>query len=254
MLITFLFAVGTKVSVQHLGLNIARQLYSKCADCAGKGEYHKEKDLCKSCKGHGTIEEDKKINVHIDKGMRNGQKILYRGEGSHMPGTEKGDVVAVLNQEPHPVFRVLQMASSDCNLITHQTISVTEALCGFSVVLKHLDGRQLHIHNLPGEVIKHKDLKVVKHEGMPKYKSPFEHGDLYIKFHVEFPASNSLSESDMEQLKMLLPPGPDFVPPEDGEEVDLVEYDPNESRSRGGEAYNSSDDEDHGPRVQCQSH
>ena len=206
------------------------------------------------CKGHGTVEEKKTISVHIDKGMKNSQRVMFRGEGNQLPGTEKGDVVAVLQQEPHSVFRVLQTASSDCHLITHQTISISEALCGFRVVLKHLDGRDLFIHNIPGEVIKHGDLKVVKHEGMPMHKNPFERGDLYIKFNIEFPINHTLTEECMAQLENLLPGRAAFVKPDDGEDVDLIEYDPDdESRTRGGEAYNSSDDEGQ-PRVQCQTH
>lgn len=36
-------------------------------------------------------------------------------------------------------------------------------------------------------------VRVVKGEGMPQYRNPFEKGDLYIKFDVQFPESNWIS-------------------------------------------------------------
>ena len=43
--------------------------------------------------------------VHVDKGMRDGQKITFRGEGNQKPGIEPGDVIVVLQQAPHEVFQ-----------------------------------------------------------------------------------------------------------------------------------------------------
>lgn len=34
---------------------------------------------------------------------------------------------------------------------------------------------------------------MVKGEGMPQYRNPFEKGDLYIKFDVQFPENNWIS-------------------------------------------------------------
>ena len=36
---------------------------------------------------------------------------------------------------------------------------------------------------------------MVPGEGMPRYRSPFEKGDLFIKFDVEFPASHFADET-----------------------------------------------------------
>ena len=42
-------------------------------------------------------------------------------------------------------------------------------------------------------------LKMVMEEGMPRYRSPFEKGNLYINFNIEFPDNNFASE---DQLKV----------------------------------------------------
>lgn len=36
-------------------------------------------------------------------------------------------------------------------------------------------------------------IRVVRGEGMPQYRNPFEKGDLYIKFDVQFPENNWIS-------------------------------------------------------------
>jgi DnaJ family protein A protein 2 len=99
------------------------------------------------------------------------------------PGVETGDVILVLKQKPHEKFE-----RQDSDLLTEVSISITEALCGFSKVLvKHLDGRGLTINHPAGEVINPGAVKCVAGEGMPQYKRPFVKGNLYIRFNVEFP-------------------------------------------------------------------
>jgi len=40
-----------------------------------------ERDRCKTCVGKKVTQEVKILEVHIDKGMKDGQKITMRGEG-----------------------------------------------------------------------------------------------------------------------------------------------------------------------------
>lgn len=45
------------------------------------------------------------LEVHIDKGMADGQKITFGGEGDQEPGLEPGDIIIVLDEKEHDVFR-----------------------------------------------------------------------------------------------------------------------------------------------------
>lgn len=47
---------------------------------------------------------DRKIlEVHVDKGMTDGQKIVFSGEGDQEPDLEPGDLVLVLDEKEHEV-------------------------------------------------------------------------------------------------------------------------------------------------------
>lgn len=71
--------------------------------CVCVGEVINEKDRCKKCEGRKVSKETKLLEVHVDKGMRHGQKITFSGEADQAPGTEPGDIVLVLQEKDHEV-------------------------------------------------------------------------------------------------------------------------------------------------------
>lgn len=107
------------------------------------------------------------------------------GESDQMPGVETGDVVILLQQIPHETF-----TRSHDDLFLNKKIRLVEALCGVQIVVKHLDGRDLVLKREAGQIIRPGDVKKVEGEGMPRYKNPFEKGNLYAKFEVIFPEDN----------------------------------------------------------------
>jgi len=113
------------------------------------------------------------------------------------------------------------------------------------------------IFYLPGEVIKHGDVKCIMNEGMPTHKNPFEKGRLIITFAVTFPADNWIQPTKLGQLESLLPKRNEVIIPDGSDECIMVRYDPEADRQRGKrqEAYDSDDDgPQHGQRVQCAQH
>ncbi|XP_035679341.1 dnaJ homolog subfamily A member 2-like [Branchiostoma floridae] len=242
---------GVKVTIRQLGPGMVQQMQSVCSDCNGEGEMINARDRCTACQGKKVVKESKILEVHIDKGMKNGQRITFRGEGDQQPGVEAGDIILVLQEKDHDRFR-----RDGPDLFLTHTVGLTEALCGFTLNVKHLDGRNLAIKYPPGSVIEPGCIRGVVGEGMPIYRNPFEKGNLYIKFDIKFPENNFVDEAKMKTLEGLLPPRPTMPHPAgDVEEVDLMEYESTRGApgANSREAYDSSDDED-GPRganVQC---
>jgi len=255
---------GIKVSIQHVGPSIVQRIESKCNECNGEGEVISAKDRCKNCEGRKIAREKKIIEVHIDKGMEDSQKITFSNQGDMEPGLDMaGDIVVVLDEKPHERFKRCQKN----DLLTTFELNLTEALCGFTRAINTLDERVLIVRIQPGEVIKHGSFKSISNEGMPTYKNPFVKGDLLIQMSVQFP--DHIDPAAAVQLEKLLPqPKPQIDFPLTGdnvEEVNAVNLDIRQSRTRGGrgsdgmrgEAYQEDDDDagysgmHAGPGVQC---
>jgi len=65
------------------------------------------------------------------------------------PDADTGDVVFVLKQQEHDVFK-----RRGADLFVEREISLVEALCGFEIEVTHLDGRKLLIKSGPGDIVK----------------------------------------------------------------------------------------------------
>ncbi|KAI3421957.1 DnaJ sub A member 2 [Globodera pallida] len=253
---------GKMLITRQIGPGMIQQMAGRCDKCAGEGEVVDEKDRCKKCVGRKTVQEQKIIEVKITPGMRENQKIVFYGEGDQEPGIEPGDVVLVIKTKPHEQFE-----RKGDDLFMKKTISLADALCGFTTAIKHLDGRQLVLTTMPGEIIKPESIRSAMQEGMPKPNSA-DRGNLYVIFDVKFPKKHFLdSEDKYNKLLSLLPPRPD--PPMEMtngevEEVTLAEFDTHRyDRGSGGagarEAYHDDSSDEEGAtgsggaqHVQCQ--
>ncbi|KAK3408309.1 hypothetical protein EUGRSUZ_J00583 [Eucalyptus grandis] len=244
---------GMKVTIRQLGPSMIQQMQQACNECKGTGETINEKDRCPQCKGDKVVPEKKVLEVVVEKGMQNGQKITFPGEADEAPDTVTGDIVFILQQKEHPKFK-----RKGDDLFVEHTLSLTEALCGFQFVLTHLDGRQLLIKSNPGEVVKPDSFKAINDEGMPMYQRPFMKGKLYIHFTVDFP--ESLSPEQVEALQSVLPQKPASQLTEmeldECEETTLhdvnIEEEMRRKQQAQAEAYDEDDDMPSGAqRVQC---
>jgi len=193
-----------------------------------------------------TIRDRNVLEVHIEKGMQHGQKIVFSGQGNQEPDVEPGDIVVVLSEKKHSIFK-----RADLDLVMTMQLMLTEALCGFKKLIKTLDDRDLLITHLPGDVIKSNDIKCIMGEGMPQYKNPFEKGRLIIQFEVVFPTF--IAPELIPKLETCLPPRPRIDISMDAEECTMVDYNPsqdNRQRRSHHQAYEEDDGFSHGPRVQ----
>ncbi|KAH6964179.1 hypothetical protein DER45DRAFT_480892 [Fusarium avenaceum] len=261
---------GMKTMMRQMGPMIQR-FQTVCPDCNGEGEIIKEKDKCKQCNGKKTTVDRKVLHVHVDKGVRSGTKVEFRGEGDQAPGVQAGDVVFEIEQKPHARF-----TRREDDLLYNCDIELVTALAGGTIYIEHLDDRWLAIEILPGEAIaqgmcsrRNSDkliltvpdaVKMVRGQGMP---SPRHHdfGNMYIKFNVKFPEKNWTEDPEVfETLRKVLPaPAVENIPPGDAmsEPASLEELDNSASSRVFGNADGMMDDEDEdhpgGERVQCAS-
>ncbi|PHU19203.1 DnaJ protein -like protein 2 [Capsicum chinense] len=206
-----------------------QQMQHPCNECKGTGEMINDKDRCGQCKGEKVVQE-KVLEVVVEKGMQNGQKITFPGEADEAPDTVTGDIVFVLQQKEHSKFK------------------------------RKGDDLFLIIKSQPGEVVKPDQFKAINDEGMPMYGTPFMRRKLYIHFTVEFP--DTLSPEQCKNLEAVLPAKPKTqmtdMELDEYEETTLhdvnIEEEMRRKQQQDQEAYDEDDEDMHGggaQRVQC---
>merc|ERR1719351_116515 len=124
---------GMEVRVRNLGPGMYQQIQSMCNECQGKGQSINPKLMCKKCNGKKVNRERKILEVQVDKGMEDGQKITFGSEGDQEPGMEPGDIIIVLDEKKHE-----RITRSGQDLILKMDISLTEALTGMKKTIKTL--------------------------------------------------------------------------------------------------------------------
>ncbi|KAL3149322.1 hypothetical protein ABBQ32_002130 [Trebouxia sp. C0010 RCD-2024] len=252
---------GVQVMMRPLGPGMMQQIQQPCSNCNQTGSSVPSYDMCNGCHGKGLLPEKKIFEVHIEKGHKHNAKVVLRGEAGYSePGILPGDVIFVLEQKPHKTFKRIQ-----ADLVIEKDISLTEALCGTSFYVQHLDGRVLEVLTHQGEVIKPDSWKCINEEGMPVHGRPYEKGNLYIRFSVKFP--ESLSSEEVQHLRQVLPAPPQPQAPMSEDEPEQVHMRPindmedelkqrrQYTRNTSNEAYDSDSEEEGGgrggQRVQC---
>jgi len=149
-------------------LSVTRQVIDKsvdvkqCAECDGTGVViqmirmgpmvQQTQSACSSCNGKGVTCKKKRVKevleVPVQKGAPSGHKITFQEKSDEHPGVTPGDVIFVLKEQPHEVFK-----RKGADLYIEKSISLVEALCGFEMEIQQLDGRTLIVKSEPGSVI-----------------------------------------------------------------------------------------------------
>ncbi|KAI4343827.1 hypothetical protein L6164_011132 [Bauhinia variegata] len=121
------------------------------------------------------------LTIEIKPGWKKGTKITFPEMGNQEPGVTAADLIFVLDEKPHAVYR-----RDGNDLVINQEITLLEALTGKTLELTTLDGRSLVIPLT--DIVKAGAEIVVPNEGMPIPKEPGRKGNLRIKFDVKYPS------------------------------------------------------------------
>jgi DnaJ family protein B protein 4 len=132
--------------------------------------------------------------IDIKPGWKKGTKITFQGKGNHLPGSRPTDLIFVVKETPHVLFK-----RDGRDLVMTQKISLLEALVGTTLNITTLDGREIMVKVT--DIVTPQYEKVVSDEGMPR-KDPSRKGKLRIKFHIEYP-SMLTSQQKLEVRRIL---------------------------------------------------
>ncbi len=177
---------GAVIEEVNTGMGFSIKMQNTCNQCGGKGITFSQ--LCDVCRGRKIIKEDKKLRIEIEKGMRDGQTIIFERESEQHPDMIPGDLIIYLKQIPHHFFN--ERKGND--LYAKFELNLKEALLGYNKGIKHLDKTEFYIESkIPTQPFY---VRRINGMGMPQHKYPSNKGDLLVKFHVRLP--DKLSEAE----------------------------------------------------------
>ena len=139
-------------------------------------------------------EETETIYINIPKGVDNNELIILRDKGHIINDSIKGDIKIFISVKNDTEF-----IRTGLDLVLNKTITLKEALCGFSFDMKYLDGRNFKINNGNGNVIGFNYKKVLPDMGM---KRDNHTGNIIINFTIVFP--EKLTQDQIDSLLSIL--------------------------------------------------
>ena len=182
------------MSVRRMG-PLVQQMVIDCNACKGTGEFINDINKCKECNGKSYKIKNKTFNLPLKNGLKTGNKIKLDRKG-HVFKDYKTDLIIEIIQKPHPLFK-----RNGKNLIIEMELKLYQSLIGFDKIIKHLDGRELHLNYR--NIIKEGDIKRIRNEGMVDLTDNTK-GDLHIIFKIDYPDLSKLSKNESNLLKVLL--------------------------------------------------
>jgi DnaJ-class molecular chaperone len=171
------------------------QMPELCPSCRGTALVNGK--LCGTCHGEGTVNKQRRIEVKIPPGVRDGSRIRIRGEGNASPnGGAKGDLYLVVTVQPHPTF---DRKGND--LYVEVPVPLTKAVLGGDLSVPTLKGGQLSM-TVPPETQNGRTFRLGG-QGLPALRGD-ETGDLYAKVRVILPTDLTSRERELfQELKRL---------------------------------------------------
>lgn len=172
---------GKKTIVRHVGPGMIQQMVIACNECKGTGHRVTNSDnKCEICNGNRTVNDQNIVTVTIQKGVTNGKIMKFPGQANQQRDYESGDLLIKLQIEPSQTIFDFR----GHNLLLNKSITLAEALSGFSFIVQQLDERKLHVQSK--HIIRPDQTLMIKGEGLPILNSS-SNGDLIIQFHIQFP-------------------------------------------------------------------
>jgi len=138
--------------------------------------------------------ESETVYINVPKGIDDNETVILH---------ERGNIINDRKGEVRITFRVMNNSHFKRNgldLIYNQTITLKEALCGFSFEINHLNGKKLCLNNNSNPtVIKPNFKKIVSNLGMYREENV---GNMIIEFEILFP--DVLTTEQVDSLNNIL--------------------------------------------------
>jgi len=143
---------------------------------------------------HNKIIESETLYVDIPCGIDNDEIIEIKNKGHNYPKNVSSNVKIKINIDNDEIFQ-----RDGLNINYYKTISLKDALCGFTFELPYINGKTYNITNSKGNIIQPNFIKEINNMGFSRNNN---RGKLCIHFHIIFP--DSFDEKTYEILENIL--------------------------------------------------
>jgi len=171
---------GIKIRRQQIAPGFVQQVQQRDDRCVARGKMWSQN--CSECKSQ-TEAEKIELTIDVFKGMRPGEAITFEDVADEKPGYKAGDLNFIVMEKVHPVYH-----REGDNLYMNKSIPLVDALTGFTMTLKQLDGEEYTI--TIDDIVECDEVLRIPGKGMPR-RSSRGFGDLFLTFEVDFPAAVS---------------------------------------------------------------
>ena len=190
---------GVRVRAMQMG-PIMTMAHEQCGACDRTGKRVVEE--CKICRSRKLLENELNLEVVIEPGMQEGDRIVFAEKCSESTQySVPGDVVLVIR----PISGESEAWVRQGTKLTYTvTITLAESLLGWERQIEgHPSGRPLHIVWTNGLLQDQETVRIVGW-GMPERGNPTKMGDLILVCRVDI-GQRALSEEQQRALKDVWP-------------------------------------------------
>jgi molecular chaperone DnaJ len=149
-----------------------------CPTCGGSGRVIR--NPCRVCRGIGTVQRERSLQVSVPAGVEDGTRIRLPGEGeAGGHGAPPGDLYVHVAIRPHPIFQREQ-----ANIFLRVPLRMSLAALGGEIEVPVIDGSKAKVKIPPGTQTG--DQFRLRGKGFSVLRS-VARGDMFIQVAVETP-------------------------------------------------------------------
>ena len=159
-----------------------------CPTCGGSGRTIR--NPCKICRGAGTVQRERSLNVAIPAGVDDGTRIRMTGEGeAGGPGAVPGDLYVHIAIRPHAIFQ-----RDGNNIFCRVPLRMSQAALGADIDVPSIDGSKSRV-KIPAGTQTGEQLRL-RGKGFSVLRSN-QRGDMFIQVVVETPQHLTKKQRDL---------------------------------------------------------
>ncbi len=162
-----------------------------CPTCGGQGRVIR--NPCRICRGAGTVQRERSLQVAIPPGVEDGTRIRLQGEGeAGGAGAQPGDLYVHVAIRPHEFFQ-----REGANILMRVPLRMTQAALGGDVEVPVVDGTKAKVKIPPGTQTG--DQFRLRSKGFSVLRSAAR-GDMFIQVAVETPQNLTARQRELLEL------------------------------------------------------